>query len=84
MPALLSRLTRQLASKGVKGAKAMAAALLTKRGQMAGGKLTSKGKKRQSLGAAGRAKSRAVKYGGGKSSDYKYNSKTNRTRKINK
>lgn len=81
MSALLSRLTRQLASKGVKGAKNMAAALLQKRGQMKGGKLTSKGKKRQALGAAGRAKSRAAKYSGGQASDYKYNSKTNRAKK---
>lgn len=81
MPKLLTRLTRQLASKGVKGAKNMAAALLTKRGQLKGGKLTSEGKKRQSLGNAGRAKDRAAKASGGKSSDYKYNPKTNRVKK---
>lgn len=81
MPALLSRLSRQLAARGVKGAKAMAAALLNKRGQMKGGKLTSKGKKRQALGNAGRAKARAAKYSGGKSTDYKYNKKTNRATK---
>jgi hypothetical protein len=80
--ALLARLTRQLAAKGVKGAANMASGLLKKRGQMSdSGKLTSKGKMRQSMGAEGRAKSRAVKYGGGKTSDYKYNPKTNRTRK---
>lgn len=82
MSKLLSRLTRQLASRGVKGAKGMAAALLKKRGQMGSDdKLTSEGKKRQSLGNAGRAKDRAVKAGGGKPSDYKYNPKTNRTKK---
>lgn len=78
MPKLLSRLTRQLASKGVKGAKGMAAALLQKRGQMSGGKLTSKGKARQALGAGGRAKDRAAKQSGKSTSAYKYNSKTNR------
>ena len=82
MPALLTRLTRQLASKGVKGAAGMAAALLKKRGHLsASGKLTASGKKRQSLGNAGRAKDRAAKYSGGKSSNYTYNPKTNRAKK---
>lgn len=78
MPKLLQRLTRQLASKGVKGAKGMAAALLQKRGQMKGGKLTAEGKKRQALGASGRAKDRAAKASGHKSSEFNYNKKTNR------
>jgi hypothetical protein len=56
----------------------MAAALLQKRGQLIGGKLTSKGKARQALGAGGRAKDRASKKSGKKTSDYKYNAKTNR------
>jgi len=82
LPKLLTRLARQLASRSVKGAKGMAAALLKKRGQMNGkGKLTSEGKKRQALGNSGRAKDRAVKRTGGKPSDYSYNAKTNRTRK---
>lgn len=79
MPQLLSRLTRQLASRGVKSAKSMAASLLRKRGQLGGdGKLTAKGKQRQALGAAGRAKDRAAKASGKSSSSYKYNPKTNR------
>lgn len=83
MPALLTRLTRQLASKGVKGAAGMAAALMHKNGQLdSKGKLTAKGKKRQALGKSGRAKDRAVKANGGKASDYKYNPKTNRVRKV--
>lgn len=83
MPKLLTRLTRQLASRGVKGAKGMAAALMKKRGQMDDkGNLTAEGKKRQAMGNAGRAKDRAVKRSGGKASDYKYNPKTNRTKKI--
>lgn len=82
MPAIYERLKRQLASKGVKGAAGMAMALLKKRGQVNGkGQLTAEGKKRQALGNAGRAKDRAVKAGGGKPSDYKYNPKTNRTKK---
>jgi hypothetical protein len=60
----------------------MATGLLRKRGQLGGdNKLTTEGKKRQALGASGRAKDRAVKANGGKSSDYKYNPKTNRVKK---
>jgi len=82
MPALLKRLTRQLASKGVKGAANVAKGLLKKRGHLTDeGKLTKSGKKRQALGASGRAKARAAKYSGKKSSDYKYNPKTNRATK---
>ena len=81
MSNLLTRLTSQLRAKGVKGAKAMASALLTKRGQMKNGKLTSTGKKRQALGNAGRAKDRAAKRSGGKPTDYKYNPKTNQATK---
>lgn len=82
MPQLLSRLTRQLASKGVKGARGMATALMKKNGQLnSKGELTTKGKKRQALGKAGRAKDRAAKYSHGKASNYKYNPKTNRATK---
>ena len=75
---LPKRLTRQLASRGVKNAKGMAIALLNKRGQMKGGKLTEKGKAREKLGAGGRAIDRAAKYSGRSRSAFKYNSKTNR------
>lgn len=79
MSALLDRLTRQLASRGVKGARNMAAGLLKKRGQMTkDGKLTAKGKARQKLGDGGRAKDRAAKSAGRSSSEYNYNPKTNR------
>lgn len=79
LPKLLERLTRQLASRGVKGAKNMAAGLLKKRGQMTDdGKLTGKGKKRQALGNGGRAKDRAAKRSGKSASSYNYNPKTNR------
>jgi hypothetical protein len=57
----------------------MAIALMTKRGDMKDGKLTAKGKERQELGNAGRAKDREAKYSDGKHkpSDYKYDPKTN-------
>lgn len=74
---LQRRLTRQLASKGLKNAKAVADSLLEKRGQLKDGKLTEKGKARQSLGNDGRAKDRASKTSGRPASDYKYNPKTN-------
>ena len=74
---LVDRLTKQ-----VGGFKNMATGLLKKRGQMdSKGKLTKKGKKRQSMGASGRAKDRAAKKSGGSSKDYKYNKKTNRATK---
>ena len=81
MSKLQTRLTRQLASRGVKGAKAVADKLLSQRGHLKGGKLTSAGKARQALGNAGRAQDRAVKAGGGKPSSYKYNAKTNKATK---
>ena len=78
MPKLLERLKNQLRSRGVKNAESVAASLLTKRGQMKDGKLTAEGKKRQAMGNAGRAKDRAARDSGNKSSDYNYNPKTNR------
>jgi hypothetical protein len=81
MSRLQERLTRQLASRGVKGAKQMADALLEKRGHLKNGELTAEGKKRQALGNDGRAKDRAIKLHGGKPSDYVYNAKTNRVKK---
>jgi len=78
MGALESRLTRQLAAKGIKDAKGMAIALLKKRGHMTGnGKLTAKGKGREKLGNGGRAKDRASKASGKPASAFKYNAKTN-------
>jgi hypothetical protein len=81
MNVLETRLTRQLAARGVKGAKGMAIALLTKRGHLKEGKLTPEGQKRQALGNAGRAKDRAVKRSGGSPEEYSYNPKTNSTKK---
>ena len=75
------RLANQLASRGVSNSQNVADNLLEKRGHMKNGKLTKEGKVRQQLGAAGRAKDRAAKYSGGKSSDFKYNPNTNRATK---
>lgn len=80
MPKIVERLKRQLASKGVKGAKSKAIGLLKKNGILkSDGTLTAKGKKRNSMSPGQRAKSRAAKQSKGrKSSDYKYNKKNNR------
>lgn len=73
---LLDRLTKQVGSKG------MAIGLLKKRGDMKPGStdLTTKGKKREALGPAGRARDRAAKASGHKPTDYSYNSTKNSTR----
>tara|TARA_R100000152_G_C6762659_1_gene186954 strand:- start:640 stop:915 length:276 start_codon:yes stop_codon:yes gene_type:complete len=83
MPKILDRLVQQLKDKGLSEDKAWATAVKTLRkgGSLRkDGKLTQKGKQRQVMGAAGRAKDRASKYSGGKHapSDYVYNSVTNR------
>jgi hypothetical protein len=77
--ALEQRLVRQLSAKGVKGASGVARAALVKRGHMSeDGTLTAEGRKRQAMGADGRAKDRASKYSGRKASDYTYDKRTNR------
>lgn len=81
MPPLAERLKRQLAAKGNKDAESMAYGILNKRGDMHGQKLTPKGKARQDLGAAGRAKDRAAKASGGDPREYGYDKKTNRATK---
>lgn len=81
MPPIVERLTKQLSARGVKDAKGMAYGLMEKAGNIKGGKLTPKGEKRQAMGAAGRAKDRAAKAGGGSPSEYRYDPKTNRARK---
>lgn len=79
---ILDRLVMQLRRNGMSAAIANATA--RKRLQQAGilkkgsEELTEYGKKRQAMGAAGRAKDRAAKRSGRKPSDYKYNAKTNR------
>lgn len=85
MPAILDRLVRQLRAKGYKqgNAFAIATSQLQKAGDLKKGstKPTPKGTIRGKMTPGQRAKSRAVKYTGGKPSDYKYDKKTNRTRK---
>ncbi len=84
IPALVKRLTEQLAEQGRSNPQEMAIAILMKRGHIAkdgdGIKLTASGKQRQDLGNAGRAMDRAEKYSGGKhkASEYSYDSLTNR------
>lgn len=85
VPAIVKRLRSQLIAKGMNVGQAAAVANKTlqksgvlKRGSMS---LTDKGKKRQAMGAEGRAKDRAAKYNGGNPSDYVYSKKTNRARK---
>lgn len=80
-PKILERLINQLKDKGFDvGA---ATAIATKQQQKAGNikkgshELTKKGKKRQKMGAAGRAKDRAAKKSGRKASEYKYNPRNN-------
>lgn len=79
MPAIENRLARQLASRGVKGARGMAIALLKKNGILnAKGGLTAKGRVRNAMSPAARAKDRAAKASGKSPSAYNYSSKTNR------
>jgi len=80
MPAdnLVVRLTNQLAARGVKDAKSEAISILKARGHLDDkGNLTEEGRKRQELGADGRAIDRASKASGRKPGDYVYNAKTN-------
>jgi hypothetical protein len=83
MPQIKERLVGQLLKKGMPKAKAYAVAssTLQKAGDLKPGtdQLTAKGKKRQEMGAAGRAKDRAAKASPSHSTkDYAYSSKTNR------
>lgn len=79
---IVDRLTSQIMAQGksLKDAKTIAASRLRNTGSLSknGAGLTAKGKKQQSLGAAGRAKQRAAERGNHKPSDYKYNPRTNR------
>ena len=80
-PKILERLINQLKDKGF--AVGAATAIDKKQQQKAGNikkgshKLTKKGKNRQKMGAAGRAKDRAAKRSGRKASAYKYNPRNN-------
>jgi hypothetical protein len=82
VPAIVKRLRSQLKAKGMNAGQAAAVAnkTLQRSGVLKGGSmsLTSKGKKRQKMGAAGRAKDRAAKSSGRSTRDYVYSKKTNR------
>jgi hypothetical protein len=82
---ILQRLISQLEASGM--AKPQAVAIATSQLQKSGSlrpgtqTLTSKGKTRSAMGAAGRATDRAAKRSGGSASDYTYNQMTNSARK---
>ena len=81
MPQLLDRLISQLTTKGMPEdmARATAIEVLTKSGNLDEDQnLTDKGRRRQAMGASGRAKDRAAKLSGRNPDDYKYDPVTNR------
>lgn len=82
VPPIVKRLRSQLKAKGMNAGQAAAVAnkTLQRSGVLKGGSmtLTSKGKKRQKMGAAGRAKDRAATSSGRSTKDYVYSKKTNR------
>lgn len=82
MPKILERLVSQLQAKGMpkNQAYAVATSQLQKAGNLKPGTqdLTPQGKRRQEMGAAGRAKDRAARYSGHGTGDYRYSKKTNR------
>ena len=81
-PKILTRLIGQLKAKGMEigAASAIAASTLQKSGSLKAGShtLTKKGKKRQGMGAAGRAKDRAATESGKPTKSYAYNPRTNK------
>lgn len=85
MPKILERLVSQLKAKGKsdKAAHAIAVSALQKSGNLKKGstKATAKGTKRGNMTPGQRAKDRAAKSSGNKTSAYKYNKKTNRATK---
>jgi hypothetical protein len=82
MPAILDRLVKQLRDKGL--SKSAAYAIATKKLQETGSlkkgtkKPTKKGIAQGKKTPAQRAKERSAKYANKKTSEYKYNAKTNR------
>jgi hypothetical protein len=81
MPAILERLVSQLRAKGKnkQSAFAIATSVLQKHGELKKGTqtATAKGKRRGAMTPAARAKDRAAKRSKHKTSEYKYNAKTN-------
>lgn len=79
MPKILERLVSQLKAKGksTSAAYAIATSTLQKAGDLKGSKATAKGIKRGNMTPSARAKDRAAKRSKHKTTDYKYNAKTN-------
>jgi hypothetical protein len=71
---LITRLTRQLSSRGVENAREEALRILRERGHVKkrSEELTVAGKKREAMGPAGRAIDRAAKASGRPKSHYRY------------
>lgn len=88
MPKILDRLVKQLKDKGFNegSAYAIATSSLQKSGNLKKGTrvATKKGVERGNMTPAERAKDRAVKAYGGKTSDYKYKAKSNSVVKVKK
>ena len=86
MPKILDRAASQIKKRDKKSRWAIATSALQKAGVLKKGtnKLTEKGRKRQSMSASARAKSRAAKTSGKSTRNYKYNSSTNRATLRNK
>lgn len=84
MPKILERLVSQLQAKGKSksSAYAIATSALQKSGNLKKGtqKATAKGTRRGNMTPGQRSNDRAAKLSGHKTSEYKYNSKTNRSR----
>lgn len=81
MPAILDRLVSQLKAKGYneQEAFAIATSALKKSGNLdKDGNATAKGERRGKMTPGERAKDRAAKRSGRKTSEYEYNARTNR------
>jgi hypothetical protein len=82
MAAILDRLVKQLRDKGhsTEAANAIAVAALQRSGNLKQGSTepTAKGLRRGAMTPAERAKDRAAKVSGRKTTEYTYNAKTNR------
>lgn len=82
MPKILDRLVSQLKAKGKSksAAFAIATSALQKSGNLKKGstQATAKGKKRGNMTPGARAKDRAAKVSGRKTSEFNYNKRTNR------
>lgn len=80
---LLERLTAQLSDNGAPEPEKMARFILVARGHMlANGQLTEEGRRREAMGAEGRAKDRAAREYGCNPGECVYDPATNRARRA--